>query len=57
MEDNSLLMIILAFVLGYMASGMMKQMCGGQLVEGAQMPQKYSNIFSCWWNSNNPELC
>ena len=36
MEDNSLLMIVLAFVLGYMASGMMKQMCGGLLVEGSQ---------------------
>ena len=35
MEDNSLLMIVLAFVLGYMASGMMKQMCGGRLVEGS----------------------
>ena len=34
MDDNSLLMIVLAFVLGYMASGMMKQMCGGRLVEG-----------------------
>ena len=34
MEDNSLLMIVLAFVLGYMCSGMMKQMCGGRLVEG-----------------------
>lgn len=35
MEDNSLLMIVLAFILGYMCSVMMKQMCGGRLVEGA----------------------
>jgi hypothetical protein len=36
MDDNGLLVIILAFVVGYMASGMMKQMCGGQrLVEGS----------------------
>ena len=35
MEDNSLLMIILAFVLGCMCSQMMKQMCGGRLVEGS----------------------
>ena len=36
MDDNSLLMIVLAFVLGYMASGMMKTMCGSQrLVEGS----------------------
>lgn len=34
MDDNSLLVIILAFILGYMFSGMMKQMCGGRLVEG-----------------------
>ena len=33
MDDNSLLIIVLAFVLGYMASGMMKTMCGGRLVE------------------------
>lgn len=35
MEDNSFLMIVLAFVLGCMCSQMMKQMCGGRLVEGA----------------------
>ena len=34
MEDNSLLMIVLAFVLGCMCSDMMKQICGGRLVEG-----------------------
>ena len=35
MDDSELLMIVLAFVVGYMASGMMKQMCGGRLVEGS----------------------
>ena len=35
MDDNSLLVIILAFILGCMCSGMMKQMCGGRLVEGS----------------------
>ena len=35
MEDNSLLMIVLAFILGYMCSKMMKSMCGGRLVEGS----------------------
>ena len=34
MDNNELLMIVLAFVVGYMASGMMKSMCGGGLVEG-----------------------
>ena len=35
MEDNSLLMIILALIFGIHVSGMMKQMCGRQrLVEG-----------------------
>ena len=38
MEDNSLLMIILAFILGYMCSAMIKQMCGGRLVEGTNGP-------------------
>jgi hypothetical protein len=34
MKDNDLLMIILAFVFGFMLQGMMKNMCGGRLVEG-----------------------
>ena len=34
MKDNDLLMIILAFVSGFMLHGMMKNMCGGRLVEG-----------------------
>ena len=40
MDDNSLLVIILAFVLGCMCSGMMKQICGGRLVEGATTQQR-----------------
>jgi len=36
MDNNELLMIVLAFILGCMASGMMRQMCGGRLVEGAK---------------------
>lgn len=32
MDNNELLMIILAFIVGYMCSGMMKQMCGSRLV-------------------------
>ena len=35
MDDNSLLLIIFAFILGYMGSGMMKSMCGYNLVEGS----------------------
>ena len=34
MDNNELMMIVLAFVVGYMCSGMMKSMCGGRLVEG-----------------------
>ena len=34
MKDNDLLMIILAFVFGYMLQEMMKNMCGLRLVEG-----------------------
>jgi len=35
MENNNLLMIILAFVVGFMLQGMTKNMCGGRLVEGS----------------------
>jgi len=34
MDDNNLLMIVLAFVVGFMLQGMMKNMCGGRLLEG-----------------------
>ena len=34
MDDDNLLMIILAFVIGFMLQGMMKNMCGSYLVEG-----------------------
>jgi hypothetical protein len=34
MKDNDLLMIILAFVFGFILLGMMKNMCGGLLIEG-----------------------
>ena len=54
MDNNELLLIIFAFILGCMSKNMMKQMCDGRLVEGAS---QYSNKISCWWNSNNPELC
>jgi hypothetical protein len=47
MDDNSLLMIVLAFVVGYMCSGMVKKMCGRQrLVEGS-MWGDYAN----WYNN------
>jgi hypothetical protein len=35
MDDNNLLMIVLAFVFGYCLQGMMKNMCGRTLIEGA----------------------
>ena len=34
MDNNNLLIIILAFVVGYCLPSMMKNMCGGRLVEG-----------------------
>jgi len=34
MDDSSLLVIILALIVGYMCSGMIRNMCGKQLVEG-----------------------
>ena len=39
MEDKSLLMIVLAFILGCMCSQMMKSMCGGRLVEGEELDE------------------
>ena len=50
MENNSLLMIVLAFILGYMAPGMMKQMCGSRLVEGS-----YKLNQSCPFNCSGAE--
>ena len=52
MEDKSLLMIVLAFFLGRICSGMMKQMCGGRLVEGTPTDfNKYKNaVASCLWS-------
>ena len=38
MDDNNLLMIIMAFVFGFMLQGMMKNMCGGRLVEFSSKP-------------------
>ena len=35
MDDNNLLMIVLALVFGFMLQGMMKNMCGGRLFEGS----------------------
>ena len=48
MDNNRLLMIVLAFIVGYMASGMMKQMCGGRLVEGMTDEE-----FAKWWDATN----
>ena len=43
MDNNSLLMIMLAFVVGYCLPSMMKNMCGGRLVEGKIVPRgKYT---------------
>ena len=59
MDNNSFLMIVLAFVVGYMCSGMMKQMCGGRLVEGTQndCDQAYNdakNFAKSYIDSNSP---
>jgi len=37
MDNNNLLMIILAFVVGYCLQGMMKNMCGDRLFEGVSV--------------------
>tara|TARA_X000000950_G_scaffold196905_1_gene236979 strand:- start:539 stop:757 length:219 start_codon:yes stop_codon:yes gene_type:complete len=53
MEDNSLLVIVLAFVLGCMCSRMMKQMCGQRLVEG-NFIDNTKNIIN-WMDDPGPE--
>ena len=40
MGNNELLKIVLAFILGFMCSWMIKQMCGGRLVEGFNLELK-----------------
>ena len=52
MDNNSLLVIILAFMLGCMCSGMMKQMCGPLLVEGSS-----GHIIPCRWEFFNIHGC
>ena len=48
MDYNSLLVIILAFMLGCMCSEMMKQMCGQRLVEGKNR--------AFWWDCDSDEV-
>uniref|UniRef100_A0A6C0CXF5 Uncharacterized protein n=1 Tax=viral metagenome TaxID=1070528 RepID=A0A6C0CXF5_9ZZZZ len=43
MDDNSLLVIILAFILGCMCSGMMKQMCGNKTYGSQMVPHRRYN--------------
>ena len=53
MKDNDLLMVVIAFVFGFMLQGMMKNMCGGRLVEGAWMgkaAQYVENATSTEWD-------
>jgi hypothetical protein len=47
MSDNSLVVIIFAFILGCMCKNMMKQTCGQRLVEGTNNDDKmgfYSDV-------------
>lgn len=67
MDDNKLLMIVLAFILGLMASKMMKNMCGGRLVEGAMyvahskglgQPCSFGECkWDLWCNDGNCDEC
>jgi hypothetical protein len=52
MKDNNLLMIIMAFVIGYCLQGMMKNMCGGRLIEGSDYEPSDSQ--SCCSDPDNP---
>jgi hypothetical protein len=44
MDYNKLLKIFLAFILGYMLPGMMRNICGGRLVEGVSSQCGYGKI-------------
>ena len=60
-------MIVLAFILGCMASGMMKNMCGGRLVEGVMYTAHSKGLgqpcdfgecnWSLWCNDGNCDKC
>jgi len=56
MTDNNLLIIILAFIIGYCLQGMMKNMCGGRLFEGSDYDESglAADDKSCCGNPNNP---
>jgi len=57
MDDNNLLMIILAFVFGYCLQGMMKNMCGSRLVEGAIFMGGYGDDCNHDWNCAVGRTC
>ena len=51
MDNNQLLTLLIAFVLGYFAHQMMGNMCRGRLVEGGKPdrgPKRY-----CWGGTQN----
>jgi hypothetical protein len=47
MDNNNLLMIVLAFVVGYCLKGMMKNMCGSRLLEGKNHCDDPGNCPEC----------
>jgi hypothetical protein len=50
-DNNELLMIVMAFVIGYILPGMMKQMCGRRLVEGSSWTD-FKSGFARQWRKN-----
>ena len=57
MDDNSLLLIVLAFILGCMCSGMIRQMCGGRFIEGAKPAGGDSECKLCLDDSSSAPKC
>ena len=55
MDDNNLLMIILAFVVGFMLQGMMKNMCGGRFVEGLTVGDEFPMLYAYYNAMNQPK--
>jgi len=43
MKDNDLLMVVIAFVIGFMLQGMMKNMCGQRMLMEGKSRNQYSD--------------
>ena len=52
-ENNSLVLIILAFIIGYYLPQLMQNMCGNRLIEGNSIFAKIEDLL----DSTNAKMC